>query len=131
MVTDVFAADQVGVIVSEVDPTAQLLIQLGFTLSPAVTEVEPGRPGGTTGLLSPEHLDRLEADVLFGRYGSPEARAALGANPLFSRLDMVQRGAHYVFTDDVRAALRSPSALAVPYFLDVVVPELATVDFST
>lgn len=118
-------------IVSDADPTVELLIELGFTPSPAFGEVQPREPGATTGSLSPERLDLLDADVLFQRCGSPDAEAALGANPLFQQLDVVQREANFVFVYEVWTALRSPSVLAVPYLLEEVVPRLAEVNLGT
>jgi iron complex transport system substrate-binding protein len=71
--------------------------------------------------ISPEELERIDADVmlLFG------AREELEASPLYRELGAVERDA-VVWIDDAMAnAVNSPTPLAIPAFLEAVVPAVA------
>lgn len=48
----------------------------------------------------------------------------LEAQPLFQRLPAVQRGSYIALEDGVRIGLAFPSALAIPYSIERLVPQL-------
>jgi iron complex transport system substrate-binding protein len=97
---------------------------LGLGLSPAVLAIPPGESFAVT--VSRENVASLDADVLalyFG--GDPTAQSAFEADPLVTRLPVVQRGAVVALDDQQFYALRQPTALSLPYLLDAVAPRLA------
>lgn len=100
---------------------------LGLELAPGVADLpaSPSAPGNAD--LSLERLATLDADVVLMVYsGDQGLRTQLEANPLYDRLAAVERGDDVFVPLDVATALRSPSALGLPWALDRLVPELET-----
>lgn len=101
-------------------PTSPVLVFLGqLGLEPALED-----PASAYCVeLSPESLPSLDADVmlLFG------ARDELESNPVFQQIPGVEAG-NVVWLDDTMAnAVNSPTPLAIPAFLETVVPQIAAV----
>lgn len=128
MVSNVFAPDQFGALISDEVSTVRVLRELGFALSPNAGKVDKSPEGGPIGMISRERVELLDADVLFLNYAVPPARRAFEANPLYQRMDVVGRDAVVQFTPDEWSALRDNSVLSVPYLLDHLTPRLGKLD---
>ena len=109
---------------SDTDASARFMSQLGLTLSPSVAGLAPG-PFPGRAIVSPEQLDRIDADVLVLTYNSPASRTRLEADPLFRRLPAVRRGSYVALDLPTAISIAFPSALSIPYALGQCVPEFA------
>jgi iron complex transport system substrate-binding protein len=121
--TNVFQPGGIVTIQSQSDPAVRFLRDLGLVLAPGVARLPAGEFGNAD--LSLERLDVLEADVVTMLYASEALRRAIESSRLFASLPAVRRGAYAVIDLDTAIAMRTPSALSIPYALDRMVPKLA------
>ncbi|MFC9997179.1 iron-siderophore ABC transporter substrate-binding protein [Nocardia sp. NPDC127526] len=106
------------------DVLAVSLARYGIRLSPTVTALPSIATKGIAGV-SLEMLELLDADLVLVSYQNDAQRQAFEAQPLFAGLPAVRRGS-YVALDQAEAqALAFPSALAVAYTAEHIVPKLA------
>ena len=114
----------INTINSDTDASVRFLSHLGLRLSPGVSGLAPGNFPGRA-VVSPEQLDRIDADVMVLTYTSPVARTRLEADPLFRRLPAVRRGAYIALDLTTAISMAFPSALSIPYALRQSVPRIA------
>lgn len=113
----------INTINSTTDASVVFLSDLGLELSPHVLDLpQASFPGRAE--ISAEQIELLDADVILLTFNTPDARTTLEANPLFQALPAVQRGAYIALDLPVALALGFPSALSIPYGIEVVVPLL-------
>jgi iron complex transport system substrate-binding protein len=120
-VSQVYEAGTIGVLRSTEDAGVKSIGDLGLKLAPAVQALQ-GEDFAVT--LSMEKVSVIDADVVIVYCTEPELRTALEANALFAGLSAVKRGAYVPLTREQFSALRVPSPLTVPYFIDTVLPQL-------
>ncbi|BBH71097.1 ABC transporter substrate-binding protein [Actinoplanes sp. OR16] len=121
-ISQVYEAGTIGVLRSDADVTVKAFNDLGMKLAPAVAAL-PGDDFAVT--LSLEKIATIDADVVLIYYTEPQLKAALEANTLFTNLPAVKRGSYIALESDAFMALRNPSPLSVPYFIDTTVPDVA------
>ena len=96
----------------------------GRNLSIPVIRVQhrdiPGRAA-----VSPEQLGALDADIVILAYGSDAEQGAFEAQPLFERLEAVQRGSYLPLSFTLAFAFAFPSISSIPFGLEQVVPKLS------
>jgi iron complex transport system substrate-binding protein len=99
------------------------LTDLGFTVPP---EIDAFESEGGQAFIPLEQLAVLDhADVLLWATESPDDRAALEAEPVYTTLEEVEAG-RLVFTDGLTAgAIYFTSPLSLPFVLDQLVPALS------
>jgi iron complex transport system substrate-binding protein len=105
-------------------PVVDVFEGLGLQVTPAVAELPQSDTSAGNADLSLERLATLDADVVLMVYGQDALREQLEANPIYRRLDAVRRGDDVFVPFVLAIALRSPSALSLPWSLDRLVPEL-------
>lgn len=78
--------------------------------------------------LSSERLDLIDTDILISYVGSPDARAQLEANAVFTSLKAYTEGRVLIFAGDdpIYGALSYSTVASLPYLLDRLVPLLNT-----
>ena len=105
------------------DSRGRFLASLGLEQPASIGELAGDRFVAT---LSAERLDLLDADVLIW-IASPEQRAALEANPLYQRLNVVHEGGVVYLEPDelLTAAISNTTALNLPFLLHELVPRIA------
>ena len=93
-------------------PGSQLMELLGL---PALSSPPPDADG-LGAYVSPERLDLLEADLLLISSSTADdpAVAALRANPIFPRLDVVADGRTAVLTEEETTAVHDVTVLSLP-----------------
>ncbi|MFZ2529463.1 MAG: ABC transporter substrate-binding protein [Rhodococcus sp. (in: high G+C Gram-positive bacteria)] len=106
------SADQAGLLTGPDSATSQLLGSLGLVPAPATEQYVAE---GNEAQLSPENLSMLDADVLLGYFPTAELRDQYNAMPLFTSLNVVSGGHHYVPTDEEWRAFRSTSLLSMTW----------------
>lgn len=107
------------------DPRVEALAELGLKVPPGVEALGKASPGDFSVSVSLEEISAIDADILIMWYG-PGARAAAEAQPLFSTLGAVKRGAYVALEDPVDVWSTSAlSVLSVPYGFPKFVPRLA------
>ncbi|BAL90510.1 putative iron(III)/siderophore ABC transporter substrate-binding protein [Actinoplanes missouriensis 431] len=121
-ISQVFEAGTIGVLRSGSDVTVKAFNDLGMKLAPAVAAL-PGDEFAVT--LSLEKIATIDADVMLIYYTEPQLKTALEANTLFKNLPAVKGGKYIALGADEFMALRNPSPLSVPYFIDNTVPAVA------
>jgi ABC-type Fe3+-hydroxamate transport system substrate-binding protein len=105
------------------DVSAQVLGAFGMRLTPTVLGLPPsGIPNRSQ--LSVENLGLLDADIVIAA-GSPDQLAGLAANPVFTGLSAVRRGAYLPLDYTTASALAFPSSLSLDWAATQVVPRLA------
>lgn len=104
----------------------QLLGQVGMRLAPAVAALPAGSVGSRAEL-SFERLSVLDADVLLltPASASDADLAALEADPLFTRLAVVQRGDYLRLDRSAAQAVNFSSPLSLQYTLSRLLPRIA------
>lgn len=120
------STDQFGVLVDDRESTVSLMKGLGFELKPEVDALE-----ATTGYaaqVSRERTSLLDADVAVVYAMDPEVYDDYRNDPLFTRLDVVQRDALIEPDKLLWFSVRNPSVLTIPYAIEQVVPKLAELD---
>lgn len=116
-----FAPDSLQTINSTDDYAAEILGDLGLSLSPKVTALE----GNQGAQISLEQIGTLDADVLILAYTSDDLRKSLENNPVFQSVPAVKDGRYLPVSLDTAYALRQPSVLSIPHSLDQIEPGLA------
>lgn len=116
-----FAPDSIQTINSTDDYAAEIVGDLGMSLSPKVTALE----GDQGAQISLEQIGILDADVLILAYTSDDLRKSLENNPVFQSVPAVKDGRYLPVSLDTAYALRQPSVLSIPYSLDQIEPGLA------
>ncbi|MGY6652050.1 ABC transporter substrate-binding protein [Amycolatopsis sp. TRM77291] len=106
------------------DVLAVSLAQFGLRLSDKVTQLRSTTTKGVAAV-GPERLDLLDADIMLVSYESVQQRQAFEAEPLFARLPAVRRGSYLPIDKAEAQALAFPSALALAYTAERIVPRLA------
>jgi len=110
---------------TETDPKAQLLRDMGFTLSDEVTKI-----GGkeNAAVLSAERLDVLDVDRLVLLTSDAAVRSRVEKDPAFAALKVVKekRVTWVSYTDEppIGGALTFVTPLSVPYAIDQLAPLL-------
>ncbi|NLV80199.1 MAG: ABC transporter substrate-binding protein [Rhodococcus sp.] len=104
--------DQAGLLTGPDSATAQLLAGLGLVPS---EPTEQYVAAGNDSQLSPENFNLLEADVLVGYFPNAALADAYAAMPVFTSLNVVQGGHHYLPTDEEWRAFRSTSLLSMTW----------------
>jgi iron complex transport system substrate-binding protein len=105
------------------DVSAQVFGALGMRLTPTVLGL-PNSGIPNRAQLSVENLGLLDADVVIAA-GSPDQLAGLAANPVFSGLAAVHRGAYLPLDYTTASAMAFPSPLSLDWAIAQVVPRLA------
>ncbi|MFB4314130.1 iron-siderophore ABC transporter substrate-binding protein [Actinomadura sp. 21ATH] len=122
--TSVMPNGNIGVMKSKGDTSVKLLEQFGMTLPESIAK-QPGE--GFAAELSMEKVSVLDVDVLVSHYNDDQAtQKKIEGNRLFADLDVVKRGSYVAIDLKSFWPLRTPTALAVPYVVDQVVPKIAT-----
>ncbi|MGH3787929.1 MAG: iron-siderophore ABC transporter substrate-binding protein [Pseudonocardiaceae bacterium] len=118
--------DGLYAISSDEDFSVKFLTQLGFA---GVTDTVANMAGGSGErrvLVSPERYADLEADLIIGTSSlGPEVLEELAEHPTFSQLPAIDRGAYIPFHVGQSTSMVQPSALSLPFALDVLVPQFA------
>lgn len=121
--TSVMPSGNIAVMKSPQDTSVKLLNEIGMTLPEELSKL-PGE--GFAAELSMEKLSVLDVDVLVGHYNDdPATQKKFEESDLFSGLDVVKRGSYVPINLQEFWVLRTPTPLAVPYFIDNVVPKIA------
>lgn len=109
------------------DPRVQLLTQLGMTLAPSVTELDPKAADETYFYgLGYENLSKLDSDVLVAYFGSQADADAFVADPLVAAMPQVAEGRFApIVGESFVMASSAPTVLSIPWMLDQYVPQLA------
>jgi iron complex transport system substrate-binding protein len=103
-------------IASEKDFAAQLMSELGLSLTKTVTNIKTDG-GSPTGELSFEQLDKLDADLVVIAFTTSDLQKAFESSALVKNMSAV-KDKHYVVTDvSTISQLRSPSVLGIPWAL--------------
>lgn len=109
------------------DPKLQFVEGLGFTVAPAVRQLEPG---GDVATITDERLDLLDVDrlILLIDTGDP-TQAQVEANPLYNRLAVARQNRTlflpFSTPPPVGAALAFDTVLSIPYGIQHIVPALS------
>ncbi len=106
------------------DPRVTAFEKLGLKLAPGIASLSARYPRKTLLALSPEQMDRLDADILIMWYtGGNEDIAE--QQPLLRTLKVVQRGSYVALNDPASVwAMSALSVLSIPYELPRLVPRL-------
>ncbi|GAA5197081.1 ABC transporter substrate-binding protein [Microbacterium jejuense] len=109
------------------DPRVQLLTQLGMSLAPSVTELDPKADDETYFYgLGFESLSKLDSDVLVAYFGSQDEADAFVADPLVAAMPQVAQGRFApIVGESFVMASSAPTVLSIPWMLDQYVPQLA------
>ncbi|PWJ47714.1 iron complex transport system substrate-binding protein [Quadrisphaera granulorum] len=109
------------------DARVKLIEQLGFTPAPAV--VERSKATKDAGFeVSLEELDTVDTDVLLIWANDQAQWEGMKAQPLLGAWAPIAQGRTYAMPEQGLAwASSAPSALAIPWSLDTVVPALAVI----
>ncbi|MFC7531095.1 ABC transporter substrate-binding protein [Actinoplanes sp. GCM10030250] len=121
-ISQVYEAGTIGVLRSDQDVTVKAFNDLGMKLAPAVAAL-PGDDFAVT--LSLEKIATIDADVVLVYSTEPRLQTALEGNTLFGNLPAVKAGKYVPLPADQFMALRNPSPLSIPYFIDNTVPAVA------
>ncbi|MEV6300537.1 iron-siderophore ABC transporter substrate-binding protein [Actinoplanes sp. NPDC051861] len=121
-ISQVYEAGTIGVLRSDQDVTVKAFNDLGMKLAPAVAAL-PGDDFAVT--LSLEKIATIDADVVLIYCTEAQLKTALEANTLFKNLPAVKNGKYVALESDKFMALRNPSPLSIPYFVDNTVPAVA------
>ncbi|MBB2943922.1 iron complex transport system substrate-binding protein [Actinoplanes lutulentus] len=121
-ISQVYEAGTIGVLRSDKDVTVKAFADLGMKLAPAVAAL-PGEDFAVT--LSLEKIATIDADVVLVYCTEPQLKTALESNTLFKNLNAVKGGKYVAVGTDAFMALRNPSPLSVPFFIDNTVPDVA------
>jgi iron complex transport system substrate-binding protein len=121
-ITNTWQAGSMGVLRSKDDSGVKMLNDFGMELAPSVASLEGEEYAAQISL---ERLEVLDTDVLLGYYAQDDLKKAIEANRLFAGLDVVKRGSYMPLTLQQFSALRTPTVLSVPYFIEQVVPGIA------
>ncbi|WP_116950426.1 iron-siderophore ABC transporter substrate-binding protein [Jiangella endophytica] len=111
---------------SATDPRTVFMTQLGFVLPADIAELAGDLDGAP---ISDELMTQLDRDLLIWNVGHEATlREQIEAKPLYDQLQVVQDG-RVLFIEDplVSGALTWSSVLSLPYALEQLVPQLATV----
>ncbi|MFC3455059.1 iron-siderophore ABC transporter substrate-binding protein [Amycolatopsis speibonae] len=122
--SSVGGAGQVYTKNSAADVLAVSLAQFGLRLSEKVTGLPSTATKGIAAV-GPERLDLLDADIVLITYESVQQRQAFESEPLFARIPAVRRGSYLALDRPEAQALAFPSALAIGYTAERIVPRLA------
>ncbi|MEH1167742.1 ABC transporter substrate-binding protein [Micromonospora sp. CPCC 205539] len=117
-----FEAGTIGVLRSAEDTGVKSINEFGMTLAPEVAKLQ-GTDFAVT--LSLEKLATVDADVVIVYCVEPGLKTALESNTLFKNLNAVKKGGYVPLTREQFSALRNPTPLTIPYFIDNVVPTIA------
>jgi iron complex transport system substrate-binding protein len=107
------------------DNRPQMLEDLGMKNAPVIEKLTKGSSEFWK-TISAERASTLQSDVVvfYGETGKDEARIA--SNKLFGQIPAVKSGARLSLVDKTDAlTMSAPSPLALPWFLDKIVPQLA------
>ena len=107
------------------DSRPQMLKQLGMVDAPVVDEVVP--EGEFYANVSAERAADLESDFVFNFGDAPETFQEITDDELVGQIPAIESG-HWVNLTDQPLGLTfsAPTPLSLPYFLDEVVPDIAT-----
>lgn len=121
--TSVFPSGNIGVMKSETDTSVKLLSRFGLVLPDEIKKL-PGE--GFAAELSIEKAGVLDTDILISHYNDdPATQKKIESSGVFSNLEVVKRGSYVAIDLKAFWPLRTPTALAVPYVVDEVVPQIA------
>ncbi|MEU4424737.1 ABC transporter substrate-binding protein [Actinoplanes sp. NPDC024001] len=121
-ISQAFEAGTIGVLRSDQDVTVKAFNDFGMKLAPGVAAL-PGDEFAVT--LSMEKIATIDADAVMVYCTEPQLKAALEANTLFQNMPAVKRGGYLAFDVGTFMALRNPSPLSIPYFIDTTMPAVA------
>jgi iron complex transport system substrate-binding protein len=121
-ISQAFEAGTIGVLRSPEDTGVKSFNSFGMTLAPAVAALKSEDFAVT---LSLEKIATIDADVVIVYATEPQFKTALEGNTLFKNLTAVKTGGYVSLTREEFSALRNPSPLTVPYFIDTVLPKIA------
>lgn len=108
-----------------VDARVEILEDLGFVSAPSVTELDTGVSTFYTAI-SPENLDKLDAQVVFTFVQSEEELQTFLTSERTRLIPAVAKGAVGAVVGQEDASAVSPTALSLPYILPTFVEQLAT-----
>ncbi|TDD67072.1 iron-siderophore ABC transporter substrate-binding protein [Jiangella aurantiaca] len=111
---------------SATDPRTVFMTQLGFVLPDDIAELAGDLDGAP---ISDELMTQLDRELLIWNVGHDDSlRAQIEAKPLYDQLQVVQDG-RVLFIEDplVSGALTWSTVLSLPYALEELVPQLASV----
>ncbi|WP_131742362.1 iron-siderophore ABC transporter substrate-binding protein [Actinomadura roseirufa] len=121
--TSVFPSGNIGVMKAPGDTSVKLLQQFGMVLPPSLAKL-PGQ--GFAAEISMEKVSVLNVDVLLSHYNDdPATQKKVEGSKLFAGLPVVKRGSYVPLDLASFWPLRTPTALAVPYIVDRIVPRIA------
>lgn len=109
----------------ENDPRVELLTDLGFTSAPSVAELATGESTFST-TVSSENLDKIDADVVFTQTETEEQLQTFLTSDRTKLIPAVSKGAVAALVGEENGAAISPTALSIPFFLPMLVEQLAT-----
>ncbi len=107
------------------DSRVELLQDLGFVSPPSVTALDTGASTFYT-VVSPENLDKVDAQVIFAYFSDDAARTTFLTSPRTSPIPAVRTGAVAGTIGNVEGDAVAPTALTLPYILPTLVDRLAT-----
>lgn len=110
-------------------PRWAFLAALGFEVPDGISELFAAAPAESVNI-SGEQLDLFDHDVLvwFASGEDSDLRAALGGNPIYQQLEVAREGRDLFLEDQVvSAALSWSTVLSLPFAIDALVPQLASV----
>jgi len=124
--TIAYAADDVDTfyLYLPADPRVEILEDLGFTSSQAVTDLDTGESTFYT-TVSAENLDKIDAEVIFTQVDSQEVLDTFLTSTRTSIIPAVAKGAVGAIVGEENVAAISPTALTLPWILPSIVEQLA------
>lgn len=107
------------------DPRVEILEDLGFSTPASVAELDSGESTFYT-TVSPENLDRIDADVILTFAETQDALDAFLGSDAGRLIPAVQSGAVAALVGPEDVSALSPTPLTLPWGLDSLVEKLAT-----
>ena len=121
-----FQADELAVY-REVDPRVEILSELGMTVSPNVSALDPTPKDGSFYYdLSYENVNRIDADVLVSFFSDDAAAKTFYSDPLIADIPAVKSG-HVapIVGEKLVTAAGTSTPLSLPWALDRLMPILS------
>lgn len=120
-----YSTTQIATLSASTDFAVRFLTGLGLVLAPGLADVGKTATDTQPGLLGPEQVNRLAADLVVIGFVSPQIRDAVEGNAVFSS---VKASPGYATVDvELITELRNPSILGIPWLLEQLRPALQKV----
>jgi iron complex transport system substrate-binding protein len=108
----------------QADPRVEILEDLGFVTPDSVSELDKGESTFYT-TVSPETLDRIDAEVILTFAETTDALDAFLGSPAGGLIPAVQSGAVAALVGPEEVSSLSPTPLTLPWALDTITERLA------